>query len=624
MPSEILPMLTLALTESERAALDLLLVIATAGLVVMLFARLRLATVPGYLIAGALIGPHALGLVTSGQRITELGQLSTILLMFIIGLQLDLTRVRLGLVAIIWSAIAATVIGVFVAFPIAWAMTGNAPASLAIAMAMSVAATAVPLRTLERRRELHTTYGRLAFGITLFQDLLAVGMLALLPLLVLWAGVSDSNPLEEGGLLRTVGRGAIAVGGIIALVLLGRIVFPRLLAAAGHGGGEVLIVVSAAVALGAAVLSRFLGFSPELGAFLAGFLLAGTPFRHQIAGQLIPMRDLFLAVLFTVVGMTIPILAVAEGWWVVLLGVVALGVVKIVGVALGSWLFGATPRFGLLAAVTLAPAGEFTLVMLAQSRAAGVLTDEHVGYATAVVGISIIAAPIIVRLGHAVRVVDRLPMAPWSKAAALRPLGEHHPGEQGVTTTSPADGVHPPAAPTDAEPARPAWSVIIAGFGPVGRAVADRLERQGASITIIELNPKTIARQATLGRRVVYGDASSRAVLESAGIESARAIILTAPDEEAMLRACEVVRSLRKDVFISMRANALSSGLRAKTLGADHITVEELVTADAMSRAVEAELMRFEDNARLRAAEGNQPAPMGAGTPAPTPPGPTP
>lgn len=615
-------MLTLALTESERAALDLLLVIATAGLVVLVFARLRLATVPGYLIAGALIGPHALGLVTSGQRITELGQLSTILLMFIIGLQLDLSRVRLGLLAIVWSAIAATVISVLVAFPIAWVMTGSAPAALAIAMAMSVAATAVPLRTLERRRELHTTYGRLAFGITLFQDLLAVGMLALLPLLVLWAGVSETNPLEEGGLLRTVGRGALAVGGIIALVLLGRIVFPRLLAAAGHGGGEVLIVVSAAVALGAAVLSRFLGFSPELGAFLAGFLLAGTPFRHQIAGQLIPMRDLFLAVLFTIVGMTIPILAVAEGWWVVLLGVVALGVVKIVGVALGSWLFGATPRFGLLAAVTLAPAGEFTLVMLAQSRVAGVLNDEHVGYATAVVGVSIIAAPIIVRLGHAVRVIERLPMAPWSKAAALRPLGEHHPGEQGVTTT-PGDGA-PTSPPTDAEPARPAWSVIIAGFGPVGRAVADRLERQGASITIIELNPKTIARQATLGRRVVYGDASSRAVLESAGIESARAIILTAPDEEAMLRACEVIRSMRKDVFISMRANALSSGLRAKTLGADHITVEELVTADAMSRAVEAELMRFEDNARLRAAEGAQPAPMGAGTPAPTPPGATP
>ncbi|GJQ29831.1 MAG: potassium efflux system protein [Phycisphaerae bacterium] len=559
----------LAQVAGGSEALDLLVVLATAGAVALGFARLRLPPVPGYLIAGAVIGPSAVGLVSTPQTITGLGQLSTILLMFIVGLQLDMTRVRLGLFSIIWAACLATALTAALAWPVAWCLTGSLPAGLTIAMAMSIAATAVPLRTLEQRRELHSTYGRLAFGITLFQDLLAVGMLALLPVLALWSRAAA--PTNEGdGLSVPVGRGALAIAGIIALVLVGRVLLPRLLRAAGKVGGEVLIVVSAAVALGAAVLSSALGFSPELGAFLAGFLLASTPFRHQIAGQLIPMRDLFLAVFFTVVGMSIPLVAFVDGWWVVLVGFVALGVVKVMGIAAASWALGATPRFALLAAVTLAPAGEFTLIMLAQARAAGVLDETQGGYATAVVGLSIIAAPLIVRLGHAARWVDRLPCAPWLQSSALR---RGHEDESGSDQP-------------------PTFHAIIGGFGPVGRAVADRLERDGARVTVVELNPRTVERQVKVGRRVVYGDISNPGVLESAGLAGAGAVILTAPDDEAMLRACEAVRAMNPTVFLAVRVSVLSIALRARAIGADHAIIEEVVTAEAMADQVVRDVRR--------------------------------
>lgn len=559
-------MLQLANAADGTAALDLLVVLATAGAVALGFARLRLPPVPGYLIAGAIIGPAAIGLVHAPETIAGLGQLSTILLMFIVGLQLDMTRVRLGLFSIIWAACLATVLTTLLAWPVTRAMTGSTPAGLTIAMAMSIAATAVPLRTLETRREMHSTYGRLAFGITLFQDLIAVLMLALLPILALWskAGVPGES------VTLPYGKGALAIAGIIALVLIGRMLLPRLLGAAGKVGGEVLIVVSAAVALGAAVLSSMLGFSPELGAFLAGFILASTPFRHQIAGQLIPMRDLFLAVFFTVVGMSIPLASLVDGWWLVLLGFVALGVVKVLGVGVASWLMGATPRFGLLAAVTVAPAGEFTLVMLAQSKAAGILTDEHVGYATAVVGLSIIAAPLIVNFGHAARWVDRLPSAPWLRTSAWRRGHDH-------------------GKPTGGEQQ---FHAIIGGFGPVGRAVADKLEQGGARVTVVELNPRTVERQVKVGRRVIYGDISNPGVLESAGLQDAGAVILAAPDDEAMLRACEAVRAANPSVFIAVRVSVLSIALRAKALGADHAIIEEVVTAHAMADQVVHEVHR--------------------------------
>jgi Kef-type K+ transport system membrane component KefB/uncharacterized UPF0146 family protein len=542
------------------AGLSLLIVVATAAAVALVFGRFGLPPAPGYLIAGAIIGPSGIGLINAGGVVAGLAQLSTILFLFIIGLQLDMSRVRLGFLSIIWAACAATALMTLIGWPIAKAFVGNAPAALVVAMAMSIAATAVPLKTLETRRELHTTYGRLAFGITLFQDLLAVGMLALLPALALWAGVRTG---EERELLQVVGSGALSIAGLVVLVLLGRVVFPRLLLIAGRMGSEVLIVSAAAVALGAAGVSHLLGFSPELGAFLAGFLLAGTTLRHQIAGQLIPLRDLFLAVFFTTIGMSIPLAPLMDGWWIVIAGVIALGVVKVVGIAVASWVLGATPRFGLLAAVTLAPAGEFSLVMLSQARAVGVLSDSALGYTTAVVGLSIIGAPIIVRFGHRAKWVERIPLAPWGGQSHLRRGTESQPA-----------------------PPKTAPHAIIGGFGPVGRAVADRLEREGIRVTVVELNPRTVERQERVGRKVIYGDVSNPEVLLSAGLEQADAVILTAPDQEAMLRACETIRSLNPRVLIAIRVAALSGAMRAKAVGADVTVVEEIVTAEAMAEHI--------------------------------------
>lgn len=558
----------LAQSSAASTGVDLLVVLATAGLTALISSRLRITTIPGYLLAGAIIGPHALELVRSPESVAAISQLSTILLMFTIGLSLDMARVRTGLMSIVGAAVAATIIMTFIAWPIAHLFTGSWPSALVIAMAMSIAATAAPLRILESRRALHTTYGRLAFGITLFQDLIAVAMLATLPVVAFWAGVIPGTGSEgETRLMDVASRVAIALGALALLILLGRYLLPRLLAEAGRAGGEVLIVVSAATALGAAVLTASVGFSPELGAFLAGFLLASTPFRYQVSGQLAPMRDLFLAVFFTSVGLLLPLGVVVQGWWIVLLGLFALGIVKVSGICLATWALGAASRFGLLAAVVLAPAGEFTLVMIMQGSQRGILGETEVGYAIAVIVLSVLSAPLILKLGNwATPIVDRLPHAPWIRTSVLR-------------TDEPTDGAA-------ASESHRTFRAIVAGFGPVGRAVTESLQKGGFEVTVVELNPKTVQTQTGLGRRVVFGDVSNSTVLLRAGIEACDAVILTMPDEEATLRSIRVIRSLRPEVFIAARANALSIALQAMQLGADHAVVEEIVTAEAMATQV--------------------------------------
>lgn len=606
--------LTLALSPADGAddtggfAVDLLVLLATSGLVAILGRRLRLATVAGYLIAGTLIGPHALGLVQQTERTEAIAHLATILLMFTIGLHLDLSGLRGGLMPTLGVGVISTILVALVGWPVAMAFGGSAPGALAIAMALSMSSTAVVLRVLEQRRELHGLRGRLVFGVLLVQDMLALAFMATLPLLAAWAAGTQSGamrapdgtglPLHQEHLLLA----AKAIGGIITMIALGRLVFPRLLGEAARGASsEVLLVVSAALALGAAVFTGWLGFSPELGAFLAGFLLAGTPFRYQLAGQLAPLRDLFLAVFFTAVGLQLRLGDVAADWWLIMLGVGATLIVKSVVIGGAAWAGGATGAVAVYSGVALAQGGEFSLVILGQAVLEGrrIIDNTAFAHAVAVVVVSLMITPALLETARwLAERAGRIRPAPWIRASALRGDGPDakHPAEpllhaEADGSESPDEaGLHPTAARAGASAPTPGTGLggraIVAGFGPVGRAVADVLERRAISLTIIELNPRTVRRQSGLGRRMVYGDASNPEVLESAGLAEADAVILTMPDEEATLQACRVIRGLRPDIFIAARANVLSKALQAMQLGADHVVVEELAAAEAMAAQV--------------------------------------
>jgi CPA2 family monovalent cation:H+ antiporter-2 len=353
--------------------------------------------------------------------------------------------------------------------------------------------------------------------------------------------------------------------GVALVVIVGKWVLPHLLAEAARSrSAEVMTGLSVAAALGAAAATQALGFSPELGAFLAGFVLAGTPFRFQLSGQIGPARDLFIAVFFTSVGMAVPPGALAEWWWVVLAGAAVTLAGKTLCIGAGAWLFGAPASVAVVLGLTLSQAGEFTLILLSVSESRGLIGGAQTDVAAAVVVLTLIATPSLMRLGRGVglRAVD-WPHAPW---LANSPMNER---EQ----------------PTDPELA-PTQQAIVCGFGVVGRAVCEELEQAGIRVTLIELNPQTVRTQQRLGRRTIFGDASSPEILQTAGVREAGALIIAIPDEEAAVRACATAKRMNPDMFIALRTSFAGRGLLAKAAGADFVVVEEIAVAEAMQQQI--------------------------------------
>lgn len=583
-------MLTLGAASDAGVMRDLLVVLATAALVSLIFRRLKIATIPGYLIAGAIFGPMALGFVRDAQSVEAISHVAIIILMFGIGMHLDRRDLRSGFVPILAVGAVSTILTSAIGTPVAMLFGLPAPSAAAVAIAMSMSSTAVVLRILQQKRELRQLHGRIAFGTLLTQDLVAVAAMAAMPVL---ARLSGSEPVEAADLAEPlsttaiVARALITIGGIGVFVGVGHWLLPRLLAeAARDTSHELLMVCAAAFALGAAVLTGGLGLSPELGAFLAGFMLAGTPFKHQLSGQFGPMRDLFMAVFFTAVGLGLNLGIVLELWWVVMVGVLAVLAIKSVTIGVTTWLLGAPPIVAGVVAVSLAQAGEFSLVIagVANSRGLfGIEAERTMAVIIGVVFVSLLVTPTMI--AHARYI------AGFSLFMPRTPLRRAVIGSAGDKFEAAAGD--------------PRRRVVIAGYGPVGRVVADKLSAAGFQITIVEINPETVRRQAGIGRRVIFGDITNEEVLHSAGVADADGVLLTMPDDEAVLRATRHIREMNGSCYIAARTHYLSGAFLAKEAGADHVTVEEMATAEAMARQI---AQKFAPTERPESEPGLSPA----------------
>jgi len=590
-----------ASAQSSGVALDLLKILAAAALVAVLLRRFRLPLIPCYLITGALIGPGALGLVESGENISSITGLAMVMLLFTIGLHLDPSSIGSGVVRSLAVGIGSTLGVVLVFWAPAAHLGGSWSSGLAIAMAVSMSSTAVVLQILQQQREMQKINGRLCVAISITQDLLSLAFMASIPVLakvmgdaVAAAPVGDAAMDAAHGPLMfppewPVWLTAIAgLVGIAGLIVAGRRLMPLALKEASRGGiSELPLVIAAAGALIAATVAAGLGFSPELGAFLAGFLLAATPFRHQLAGQLSPMRDLFMAVFFTAVGLKLNIGAVASDLHLVVIGVVMVVLFKTLLIAGLSWVAGASAPVSLLVGLTLSQAGEFTIVVMTAGTQAGLIGPRAESVLIAIVVLTLAITPALYALGKKLGpLASRLGPCRVLAPGALREPVPIQPERAAASEGEAADG--DAGAPTVA-PKRQRYA-LIAGFGVVGRSLADQLDVAGIRFCVVDMNQRTIETQRKLGRAAVYGDISNPEVLESAGLEHADAVLLTIPDDEATLRACTVIRNARPDIFIAARTGFLSKAFVAQQLGADHVVVEEVATAEMMARQVMARL----------------------------------
>jgi CPA2 family monovalent cation:H+ antiporter-2 len=564
--------------------LTLFVILATAAVVSAVFKRFKLDAIPGYLIAGAIVGPSALGFVRDAGSVEQVSSLAIILLLFTLGLHMDLGAMRRGMVHIVGIGLASTFAFVGLFWACLTLLRIPRPVGLTIALAASISSTAVLVRTLMARRELQSSYGRVTLGVSIVQDFVSVFILAMLPVLQAWSGgvaaSGEANVFPPWADL--VFKGLKGVAGIFLMLIGGRFLLPKLLnALARLASQELLLVASAAIALAAAWWTGFVGFSAEMGAFLAGFLLGTTPYRYQLSGQLAPMRDLLMAVFFTTVGLNVDPATIAGNWWLVLAIFAAVVACKFLAVGGSCYVAGMTAPTSFLGGVYLANAGEFTLVIIATARAMGIVSSDQQAVMIAVVILTLVLTPVLIAPSHSkANRFARIPLSPWARrAAALR---------DGPAPTPPAkiaphrdDGSPDEGGIADPRKLR---HVIIAGYGPVGRTIADRLAVQGVDFTVVELNAQTVQRQALAGKRVVYGDITNHEVLEQAGVHWSDAVVLTLPDEDATLRACQAIRDVDPHIFLAARVKFLSGKFTALQLGADAVVVEEVVTATAMER----------------------------------------
>lgn len=523
---------------------DILIVLAAAVVITLLFARLRLPPLVGLFVAGALIGPNAFGLIDSPESVDQLAEVGVIFLLFTLGLEMSFRRmarlIRVLLIAGPLQVLLTWGIGTGVGF--AFDLSSAEAMTLGILVALS--STAVVLKTLTERAEADTPLGRNVLGILIFQDILVVPLMLLLPLL------GGEDPQLGVSIPVLV---AIAVGVVVLVVVAAKWIIPKILYEAARArSADVFLMIVVAICFGVAALSARLGLSLALGAFLAGLLISESQYGHHSLGLIMPFRNLLVSFFFVSVGMLLDPVFLGEHWWLVLLGAIGLMIVKTVTGTIAVKALRCPMRISLGTGLALNQVGEFSFVLAAVAAGYGLLSDDlHQGFlATAVVTMAV--TPLVMSLApKACRAADRLPLPNWIKSG-------RRPMEEG-------------AAYRD--------HLLIVGYGINGRNLARAAREFGFPYSIIEMNAKTVREETAHDEPILFGDATNEAVLDSAGVRHARAAAVVIGDAAATRNIVALLRRLNPSLDIVARTRFLSEVQPLYDLGASDVVPEEFETS---------------------------------------------
>jgi CPA2 family monovalent cation:H+ antiporter-2 len=510
--------------------------------------RLRQSAVIGYLLAGILLGSA----LFERQELIHWGELGVSLLLFSIGLEFSLGRLkRMGSAAL---AVGILQVGVTLAvFALLFAARGTGGAALVWGEIVAVSSTAIVLRILMDRAEMDSVSGRTALGILLLQDI------AVVPLVLAIGVMSRGGTAQE--IAFEIGKAVAAAGGLMVTFygLFYRLI-PRVLMRRGlFADRELVVLLAMILAFGSAWAARSLGLSPALGSFLAGMLLAESPFASQIRADVGSLRTLFVTLFFTSVGMQADPQWFLANWPEVLfwLGVVFSGKTLIIFAICTA--FKMTPAYALATGITLAQIGEFSFVLAAEAKIGG-LIDEHVfSLAVSVTILSMFLSPYMVG---------------YARPAARRLIGLFV--RQSRQTPAEAEAI----------PLGQQGAVFIVGFGPAGRKVARALMEKGIRPHVIELNPRSAQSASRMGLRVHTGDASLASIIADAGIHEACVLVVTVPDPRSARRILQNIHALSPGAGVIVRSRYHIATAELWERGAAFVVDEENVVGRELARQV--------------------------------------
>lgn len=539
---------------------DALVFLLAAGLVVPILRALKLPAVVGFILAGVALGPSGVSAFSDQMPILEyvtisdpaaaapFAELGVLFLLFLLGLELSfqklwaLKRTVFG-AGLLQALLSTVIIGYglrLLGFP--------ATEAVIIGLALALSSTAIVMQILVEQRRAASPVGRSALGVLLFQDILVA------PILI-FVGFTASRGEAD---LATVLLQA-SFNGIVALAvifLIGRYLLRHLFRLAINAGGrDFLMAITLLTVVGASVITANAGLSLALGAFLAGLLLGETEFKHQTEIDLEPFKGLLLGLFFLTVGLAIDLSVVIENWQIVLGGLVALLTLKAIIAFAAIRIFAGNNAVSFETASLLAPAGEFAFVILGAGVAAGSVASGNATVIAAIVALSMLLTAGMWRFGRWLARVS-------SSQEIANPIASDHATSEG--------------------------HIIVAGFGRVGRAVADILEKEKAEIVGLDTNPATVSKQRSLGRQVYFGDGGREEVLNKAGLAQAGLVVVTIDNQVSAERMVKTARQGRPEVPILARARDADHAQLLYKAGATFVIPDAIEAGLQMSaRALE-------------------------------------
>lgn len=540
---------------------DLVIVVLLGVLVSLLGIRVRLPTAAGLLLAGALAGPFAFGLVRSTETIEVMAEVGVVLLLFTIGLEFSLARLRqVARQVVVGGSLQVGLTGL-ATFALARGLGASTPHSVFYAFVVALSSTAIVLRALQDRGEIDSPHGRFIVGALIFQDLCVVPMMLVIPLLGADAG-------EGGGAAIGIALGkALLV--VVATFAIARLLVPRFFSFVDRTRSrEVFLLAVVAVCIGTAFVTSLVGLSLALGAFLGGLVVADTEYGHRAMGDILPLRDIFMSIFFVSMGMLFDPAVLVESPLLVVAMVVGFIVGKSILATMAAMAMRFPPRVALVAGIGLAQFGEFGFVLATVADAADVVRREEIRELFNAGLISMFLTPVLVGLAPHI----------GAGARALRPLGRML-GARGIDEV----------ANTDQK--RLSDHVIIVGYGVAGKLLSSALGRVGVPYVVLELNAETVRRARAEGVPIYYADVTTSEALKHAAVREARAVVLLINDRRAATQAVGVLRSLAPDTAVVLRTHYLTEGPYLERLGASDVVVEEVEAGVEMLARV---LRRFD------------------------------
>lgn len=542
---------------------DLVLFLATAGVVVPLFRRWRISPILGFLGAGVVLGPFGLGAlsgdvawlnyftVENPDEIAQLAEFGVVFLLFTIGLELSWERLRLMRNYVFGLGAAQVFLCVAAIAAVAMAFGQPAPAAAAIGAALALSSTAIVMPILLETKRQHSEAGRSVFSVLLFQDLAVAPILVTLAVLGGRAGEAVSP--------RMLLAFAPAAIGVLLLLAVGRLVLrPMLRSVVKAKSEELFMAACLLVVIGAGLVSALTGLSMAIGAFIAGLLLAETEYRHEVEITIEPFKGLLLGLFFLSVGIGLDLSLLAAHPVFTLAVAGGLILIKAVIVFGLGRLFGLSSPQAVQSGLLLAGGGEFAFVILTSAIGEGIVGRS---------------------LGQNLLVAATLSMV---AIPALAALSRRMSGKSAAPDT--AVDPHPDSRPPDAP------DVLVVGYGRVGRMVGEMLTRHEISWVAAERDPKLVETARRGGEAIYYGDASRPEFLKRCGLAEARALVVTMDNTEGAEAVVGLARALRPDLTIVARARDARHAQRLYELGATDAVPETVEASLQLSETVLVEI----------------------------------